>query len=138
MDRLNSVKPTDRTSAAWANAVIEELRRLNIIPGNGIKKTVTSKGTRIDLDIPAESGGSANPATDSCFPVFITGYVGNGAYTGALYRIVGKNYNNSSSDEGASNPLYFPHVTPQTTIPIGCTILAHRIEAPSIQSSTDN
>lgn len=133
MDRLNSVKPKDRTSAAWANEVIAELRRLNIIPGNGIRKTVTSKGTRIDLDLSDESD-STSISTDTCFPVYILEYTTGQLFKGATYRIVGKEYSGSG---GEAEPIYFPHVTPSSKVPIGSTVLAHRIESASIQSSSD-
>lgn len=139
MDRLTEQQAGNRATAKWANEVVDELRRLKLIPGNGIRITTNSNGTRIDIDIPAEASSSDyDPSLDSCFPIYITGYSGNEAYKGARYRIVGKDYTRSSSDEGDSNRIYFPHVTPQTTIPMGCTILAHRLAAPLLQDSTDN
>ena len=139
MDRLTEQQAGNKATARWANQVVDELRRQHLIPGNGIRVTVTGSGTVIALDIPAEASSSDyDPSLDSCFPIYITGYSGNEAYKGARYRIVGKNYVRSSSDEGDSNRIYFPHVTPQTTIPMGCTILAHRLAAPLLQDSTDN
>jgi hypothetical protein len=140
MDRLTEQQAGNKATARWANQVVDELRRQHLIPGNGIRVTVTGSGTVIALDIPAEASSSDyDPSLDSCFPVYITRYVSAGnAYEGIRYRVVGKNYSNSSGDEGESNPIYFPHVTPQTTIPMGCTILAHRIAAPLMQDSIDS
>lgn len=137
MDRLTEQQAGNRATAKWANEVVDELRRQHLIPGNGIRITTNSNGTRIDIDIPAEASSSAtpDPAIDSCFPVFIMGYYPNQTYKGAQYKIVGKQYSTDSRTE--SDRLYFPHVTPQTRVPMGCTILAHRVAAPLIESSND-
>lgn len=129
MDRLTSQQAGNAATAKWANEVVDELRRLNIVPGNGIKKTVTSSGTVLTLDIPAEGGGGGDPALDSCFPVYITSYTEGAIFKGMKIRIV-------DSGSGTSNEeLYFPHVTPYTKVPVGTCVLAHRISAPSIVTS---
>lgn len=136
MDRLSEQQAGNRATAKWANEVVDELRRLKLIPGNGIRITTNSNGTRIDIDIPAEAGSSEehDPSLDSCFPVEIISQTANKAFKGAKYRVVGKTYSGSSTE---SDEIYFPHITPSTIFPIGCTVLAHRIEAPIFESSND-
>lgn len=50
MDRLTIPKLNDPVSAKWAQAVVDEIRRQEIIPGNGLRKTVTGKGTVLEMD----------------------------------------------------------------------------------------
>ncbi len=71
-----------------------------------------------------------------CFPVYLTGQTIGGAYEGARYRIVGKRYSRDTQNE--SDRIYFPHLMPSTSIPMGTTILAHEIPAHYIQSSKDS
>lgn len=132
MDRLSVPKPNDRMSVKWAQQIVDEIRRQNIIPGNGIKKTVNANGTVISLDLPSESGGEADPAKDSCFPVFITHYTDGFIFKGMEFKIVGSNSRSNDSEL-----LFFPHVTPSTKVPVGTAVLAHRIAAPLILSSDD-
>lgn len=136
MDRLNEVQAGSKATAKWANQVVDELRRLKIVPGNGIRVTVTGSGTVISLDIPpqAAGGADADPSLDSCFPVEIISQTANKAFKGAKYRVVGKTYSGSSTE---SDEIYFPHITPSTIFPIGCTVLAHRLNAPIYESSND-
>ena len=135
MDRLTEQQAGNKATARWANQVVDELRRQHLIPGNGIRVTVTGSGTVIALDIPAEASTSNyDPSLDSCFPVEIISQTANKAFKGAKYRVVGKTYSSSSTE---SDEIYFPHITPSTIFPIGCTVLAHRIEAPIFESSND-
>ena len=60
MDRMRVVKVGDKITAKWANDLISEVRRQNIIPGNGLKKTVTSSGTILSLDTSKKSKGEVN------------------------------------------------------------------------------
>ena len=136
MDRLTIPKVGDGTSAKWAKQVVDEIRRQEIIPGNGLKKTVTVNGTVLSLDIPKKtavaSGESPDPAVDSCFPVTITSYTSGQAYTGCKFMVAG------STSISNSDFLYFPHVAPSTRFPTGCTVLAHRIETQTIASANDS
>lgn len=136
MDRLTEQQAGNKATAKWANQVVDELRRQHLIPGNGIRVTVTGSGTVIALDIPQQAGSTAevDPSVDSCFPVEIISQTANKAFLGAKYRIVGKTYSSSSTE---TDPIYFPHITPSTVFPIGCTVLAHRLNAPIFQSSND-
>ena len=137
MDRLSIPKAGDKIAAKWADEIVSELRRQKLVPGPNYRLKTTSQGTVLVLDIPDEASGTdADPALDSCFPVFITGYVSGEAYRGAEYRIVGKDYAGTRT-EGSTNRLYFPHVTPSSQLPIGTTVLAHRIAAPIIESSNE-
>lgn len=133
MDRLNEVQAGSKATAKWANQVVDELRRLKIVPGNGIRVTTTASGTVISLDIPPQAAGgeSPEPNTDSCFPVMVSGHADGVAFRGVSYREVDRN--NSMNDR-----MYFPHVSPSSFYPIGCTVLAHRLETHTLASSSDN
>ena len=50
MDRLTEPKVGDPLQARWAQEVVDEIRRQEIIPGNGLKKSVTGKGTVIEME----------------------------------------------------------------------------------------
>lgn len=136
MDRLTTQQAGNPATAKWANEVVDELRRQKLISGNGVRLTVTSSGTRIDLDIPPEAPADDSPSSDeSCVPVVITGQYLGKAYNGIKIRIPGVSY--SSSSGGENELLYLPHVTPSTALPLGITVLAHRIDTTEIQSSND-
>lgn len=136
MDRIEEVAKGQKILAKWANKIVQEIRRLKIIPGPGIRTTVTSSGTILNVDTNSKAESNVNPIDESCFPVFLTSYYQNQTYRGADYRIVGKDYGSGTSSE--NERIYFPHVTPQTRLPLGCTVLAHRIAAPLITSSNDS
>lgn len=133
MDRLDEQKAGSPATAKWANEVVDELRRLKIVPGNGIRVTTTGSGTVVSLDIPpqAEGGESQEPNVDSCFPVMVSGHAEGVAFRGVSYRELDRN--NSMNDR-----MFFPHVSPSSYYPIGCTVLAHRLETHSIASSSDD
>ena len=133
MDRLSEVQAGSKATARWANQVVDELRRLKIVPGNGIRITTTASGTVISLDIPPQAAGgeSPEPNTDSCFPVMVADHSGGSAFRGVSYRELDRN--NSMNDR-----MYFPHVSPSSNYPAGCTVLAHRLETYTLASSSDN
>lgn len=79
--------------------------------------------------------GGGEGESGGCFPVYITEQEIGGAFKGARYRLVGKQY--SRDTESESDRIYFPHLMPSTAIPMGATILAHEIPAHYIQSSKD-
>ena len=50
MDNLTAPKAGDPLKATWAQDVVDEIRRQDIIPGNGLRKTKTTLGTVLELD----------------------------------------------------------------------------------------
>jgi len=50
MDRLTIPKVNDPITVKWAQEVVDEIRRQEIIPGNGLNKKVTSKGTILEME----------------------------------------------------------------------------------------
>lgn len=50
MDRLDIPKVGDPIAAKWAQAVVDTIRRQEVIPGNGLRKTVTDKGTTLNMN----------------------------------------------------------------------------------------
>lgn len=133
-DRINKVVPGTGIRASWGNDVIDQLRRLKLIPGNGIKISTSSKGTRIDLDLPQESSSGESSVTGPVIPLYLTSYHSGGAYKGATFKVAGTNETNVDGE----NTIYFPYICPSTTLPLGCTVLAAKVESHVIASSSDN
>lgn len=123
MDRLTEQKAGSKATAKWANEVVAELRRLNIIPGNGIRKTVTSNGTVIDLDIPQQvAGGKSTPLEDA---VYFAVAVGNSEDDGSFKADL---YTSKFGEVVARNATVFlPDLTHFTRIQKGTELLVHRI-----------
>ena len=135
MDRINGVKAGTGISARWGNDIVDQIRRLHLIPGNGIKISTTSKGTRIELDLPQEQSSSSGVAISDVIPCKIT-ESGDGAqlsgYSVALYA---NGFWDASTDTGK---LFIPELATQTSLPIDTSILAHVCEATYTQSSQEN
>lgn len=124
MDRLTEQKAGNKATAKWANEVVAELRRLNIIPGNGIRKTVTSNGTVIDLDIPQQVAGGqkSTPLEDA---VYFAVAVGNSEEDGSFKADL---YTSKFGEVVARNATVFlPDLTHFTRIQKGTELLVHRI-----------
>lgn len=123
MDRLTEQKAGNKATAKWANEVVAELRRLSIIPGNGIRKTVTSNGTVIDLDIPQQvAGGKSTPLEDA---VYFAVAVGNSEDDGSFKADL---YTSKFGEVVARNvTVFLPDLTHFTRIQKGTELLVHRI-----------
>lgn len=128
MDRFSTVKEGDRLSAKWADNVIAEIRRTTIIPGKGLKKTVTSKGTRLDLVDEVGAGGGGGEAIPSDVVPCIVG--GGSAVDGYSVTLYPNGFNHTSK----TGTLFLPEVATHTDIPVGTSILAHICEATFMQS----
>lgn len=133
-DRINKVVPGTGIRASWGNDVIDQLRRLHLIPGNGIKISTSSKGTRIELDLPQESVSNAESAISDVIPCIVTGTTLSlrDGYDVALYR------NGFGEGQSGNGHLYLPEVATHTTLPVGTSILAHICEATFTQSDEDD
>ena len=124
MDRLTEQKAGNKATAKWANDVVAELRRLNIIPGNGIRKTVTSNGTVLDLDIPQQTAGGGNvaPLQDAVYFAVVSsapsedGSFKADLYTSKMGQLVARNVT-----------VFLPDLTHFTRVQVGTEILVHRI-----------
>lgn len=124
MDRLTEQKAGNKATAKWANEVVAELRRLSIIPGNGIRKTVTSNGTVLDLDIPQQVAGGqkSTPLEDA---VYFAVAVGNSEEDGSFKADL---YTSKFGEVVARNATVFlPDLTHFTRIQKGTELLVHRI-----------
>lgn len=133
-DRINKVVPGTGIRASWGNDVIDQLRRLHLIPGNGIKISTSSKGTRIDLDLPQEASGSSGVAISDVIPCVVTGPTLSlkDGYDVTLYA------NGFGEGPTGDGKLYLPEVATHTTLPIGTSILAHVCPANYTQSDQEN
>ena len=134
MDRINGVKAGTGISARWGNDIVDQIRRLHLIPGNGIKVSTTSKGTRIELDIPQQASSGGGSSTGPVIPLYLTSYYRGGAYKGATFKVAGTDENNVEGED----TIYFPYICPSTTLPLGCTVLAAKVDSHIIASSSDD
>ena len=133
MVNLKPPRPGDGLSARWAAGVVTELRRQELIPGPGLRKTVTAKGTRIDLDPSALGVRKAAGGTD-VVPCITTGQPAQACqgYPAALYADgIGK-------PSTGSGTLWLPEVTTHTALPSGTPVLAHVCEATWTQSDEED
>ena len=87
MDRLSIPKVGDPMSAKWAQEVVDEIRRQEIIPGNGLRKKETTKGTVIELDGSKDENASPNVEikSNTSFLAKIVGGSANTFWTVTLY-----------------------------------------------------
>lgn len=132
-DRINKVVPGTGIRASWGNDIVDQIRRLHLIPGNGIKISTTSKGTRIELDLPQESSSRVNAISD-VIPCIIN-ETPEGEETGAMAGFNVTLYPNGFLDGTTeTGTLYVPEVTTHTKLPKGTSILAHVCLATYMQS----
>ena len=135
-DRINKVVPGTGIRAGWGNDVIDQLRRLKIIPGNGIKVSTSAKGTRIELDLPQEAGGSSSKvAISDVIPCKITESGDGAQFSGYSVALYANGFWDASTGTGR---LFIPELATQTSLPVGTSILAHVCEATYTQSSQEN
>ena len=119
MDRINSPASGDRIRAKWASDIVDQIRRLNIIPGNGIRKTVTSKGVRIDVDVPPDQSGGGGVCISDVIPCIVSGGTAESGYSADLYA------NGLGERRTGSGTLWCPELATHSDIPSGSSILAH-------------
>lgn len=125
MDRINGVKAGTGIRASWGNDIVDQIRRLHLIPGNGIKISTTSKGTRIDLDLPQEpSNVNAGEVVSDVIPCIVTG--GSADLSGYNVDLYANGFAESRTGSGT---LFIPELSTQTDIPYRTSILAHVCKA---------
>lgn len=129
-DRINKVVPGTGIRASWGNDVIDQLRRLHIIPGNGIKVSTSSKGTVIALKDEGSTG--SNNGGDAVLSDVVPCIVGNSngarGYEVTLYA------NGFGEAQTGTGTLYIPELSTHTKLPYDTSILAHVCEATYTQS----
>ena len=130
-DRINKVVPGTGIRASWGNDVIDQLRRLHIIPGNGIKVSTSSKGTVISLDKVEETSNASGVAMSDVIPCLVKDATGVGGYKVTLYA------NGFGETQTGTGTLYIPELSTHTELPYGTSILAHVCEATYTQSGQD-
>lgn len=129
-DRINKVVPGTGIRASWGNDVIDQLRRLHLIPGNGIKISTSAKGTVISLDKVEETSSSSGVAISDVIPCILLSGSSN-PIEGYKVYLYAKGFGEGYTGEGT---LYLPEVTPSTQLPMGTAVLAHVCEANFTQS----
>ena len=132
-DRINKVVPGTGIRASWGNDVIDQLRRLKIIPGNGIKVSTSAKGTVISLDKVEETSNASGVAMSDVVPCIINQTTDDpiNGYSVDLYA------NGFQQESTGTGTLYLPEVTTHTKLPINTAILAHICPATFTQSDED-
>jgi hypothetical protein len=134
MDRLNEVQAGSKATAKWANQVVDELRRLKIVPGNGIRVTVTASGTVIALKDEGSSGSSGGGGMSDVIPC-ITDSPTLSLRDGYAVTLYANGFGEGSTGNGQ---LYLPEVATHTTLPAGTSVLAHICQANYTQSDSEN
>lgn len=132
-DRINKVVPGTGIRASWGNDVIDQLRRLHLIPGNGIKISTSAKGTVISLDKVEETSNASGVAMSDVVPCIINQTTDDpiNGYSVDLYA------NGFQQESTGTGTLYLPEVTTHTRLPINTAILAHICPATFTQSDED-
>ena len=132
-DRINKVVPGTGIRASWGNDVIDQLRRLKIIPGNGIKVSTSAKGTVISLDKVEETSNASGVAMSDVIPCIINQTTNDpiNGYSVDLYA------NGLQQESTGTGILYLPEVTTHTKLPINTAILAHICPATFTQSDEE-
>lgn len=80
MDRLTVPKVGDPLKAKWAQEVVDEIRRQEVIPGNGLRKKVTDSGTILEMESSRKQNINMNLAI-SAGTSFLAKIVGGSAMT---------------------------------------------------------
>ena len=134
-DRINKVVPGTGIRASWGNEVIDQLKRLHIIPGNGIKVSTSAKGTVIALKDEGSTGSSKSGGMSDVVPCIINQNTDNddpiNGYNVDLYA------NGFQQESTGTGILYLPEVTTHTKLPSNTAILAHICPATFTQSDED-
>lgn len=134
-DRINKVVPGTGIRASWGNDVIDQLKRLHIIPGNGIKVSTSSKGTVIALKDEGSTGPNNGGGMSDVVPCIINQNTDNddpiNGYNVDLYA------NGFQQESTGTGILYLPEVTTHTKLPSNTAILAHICPATFTQSDED-
>lgn len=134
-DRINKVVPGTGIRASWGNEVIDQLKRLHIIPGNGIKVSTSSKGTVIALKDEGSTGSNNGSGMSDVVPCIINQTTDNddpiNGYNVDLYA------NGFQQESTGTGILYLPEVTTHTKLPSNTAILAHICPATFTQSDED-
>ena len=132
MDRLTEQQAGNKATAKWANQVVDELRRQHLIPGNGVRLTVTSNGTRLDITVPDEaSSESSEGVVSDVIPCIVDGGTALDGYAVTLYL---KGFDHSSRSDIKNGTLFVPEIATHTDLPRGASVLAHICEATFMQS----
>lgn len=126
-DRINKVVPGTGIRASWGNDVIDQLRRLKIIPGNGIKVSTSSKGTVIALKDEGSKGPNKGDTVMSDVMPCTIRAAGEDELVGGMQGFPVTLYPNGFFDarNTEDGKLYLPEVTTHTQLPVGTSILAH-------------
>lgn len=87
MDRLDVPKVGDPLTVKWAQDVVDEIRRQELIPGNGLRKRQMSNGTMIEKDGSKKLNVTARISTfsNTTFLAKIVGGAPNGFFVVNLY-----------------------------------------------------
>ena len=122
MDRLDNQKVGEKITAKWANEIVDDLRRQNIIPGNGIRKTVTKDGTIISLDLPKKTNVEEGEALSEevYFAIANTTGSDDGSFKADLYNPRGQLVRRNVT-------VFLPDLTHYTRVKSGTQVLVHRL-----------
>lgn len=132
MDRLKLPNVGDKITAKWARDIIDEVRRQNIIPGRGLKKTVTSSGTILTLTDEMGKGGSGAAAVNEG-ELYIAQVIAEPKEDGSIPVDL---YNSDSFAVAHHNVIaYRPDLTHFSTMDIGTRFLVHAINVGFVEGT---
>lgn len=101
MDRLTVPKVGDPLKAKWAQEVVDEIRRQEVVPGNGLKKKVTEHGTVLEMESSKKQTIKTN-VTIGAGTSFLAKIIGGSATTYWTVQL----YPNGMDGEPASGTYY--------------------------------
>ena len=132
MDRIHIAKVGDKITAKWANDLIDEIRRQNIIAGNGLRKTTTKDGTILSLD----TSKSTNAKVDMHLPsdVYIAQVVGETNLDGSIPVDV---YSTDGEVVATRATAFRPDLLHFSTMDIGTRFMVHGINV-DLTEGTEN
>ena len=124
MDRLNIPKVGDKITAKWANEIVSQIRRQQLVPGPGYRLKTTSTGTVITFDS-KKGGGGGTTVQGLNDAVYIAQCIGEPHEDGSIPVDL---YKSDLSGPEIRNVLAFrPDLTHFTRMDVGTRFVVHAI-----------
>lgn len=122
MDRLNIPKVGDKITAKWANEIVSQIRRQQLVPGPGYRLKTTSSGTVIAFtDEKGKGGGTTVKGLDDA--VYIAQCIGEPNPDGSIPVDL---YQDEFSGPVVRNVLAFrPDLTHYSKMDVGTRFMVH-------------
>ena len=120
MNRLNTPKVGDKITAKWANEIVSQIRRQQLVPGPGYRLKTTSNGTVITFTDKKGGGGTIVGLQDA---VYIAQCIGEPNPDGSIPVDL---YQDEFSVPVVRNVLAFrPDLTHYSKMDVGTRFMVH-------------